>query len=131
MNKVILIGRMTKEAELRSTQSGKSVAQFTLAVDKYVNGEKQADFFNVVVWDKQAENVAKYCGKGSQLGICGTLGNRSYDDKDGNKRYITEVTAQEVQFIGSKAEAVKTAPNEPREDFREPMQSVEAEDIPF
>ena len=96
MNKVILIGRLTKDPELRYTPgNGTAVTTLTLAVDNYNSktGEKGADFIPVVIWGKQAENTAQYMIKGSQIAISGRITTRSYDAKDGSKRYVTEVVA--------------------------------------
>lgn len=106
MNQVILTGRLTKDPELRTTQSDKQVASFTLAVDKYGEG---ADFINCIVWGKQAENLCKYQEKGSQIGLSGRIQVRSYEDDKGNKRNITEVVADSIEFLGSKK---KDAPTE-------------------
>ena len=96
MNKVILIGRLTKDPELKYTPgNGTAVTTLTLAVDNYnsKSGEKTADFIPVVIWGKQAENTAQYMSKGSQIAISGRITTRSYDAKDGTKRYVTEVVA--------------------------------------
>ena len=102
MNKVILIGRLTKDPDLRYTQSGAAVCSFTLAVDRPFTqgGEKQADFINIVVWNKAAENCAKYLAKGRQAAVEGRLQIRSYDGNDGQRRWVTEVVADRVEFIG-------------------------------
>ena len=101
MNKIILIGRLTKDPELSYTQGGKAVCKFTLAVDRPYNGEsKEADFINIVVWNKAGENAAKYLAKGRQTAVEGRLQLRSYDGNDGKKRYVTEVIADRVEFIG-------------------------------
>ena len=105
MNKVTLIGRLTKDPELRYTSSNIAVASFTLAVDRgYTspNGERQADFLNIVVWRKPAENVKKFLTKGSQVAVDGSIQTRSYDDQNGQKRYSTEILANSVEFLGSK-----------------------------
>jgi single-strand DNA-binding protein len=102
MNKAILIGRLTKDPELSTTQSGISVCKFTLAIDRpYKNseGEKEADFLPIIVWRVQAENCGKYLKKGNQCAVSGSVQTRTYDDKDGNKRYITEIVADNVQFL--------------------------------
>jgi single-strand DNA-binding protein len=102
MNKVVLVGRLTKDPELRFTPgTGKAVATFTLAVNRRFKspGQPEADFISVVVWGKTAENTANYVGKGKLLGVSGTIQTRSYDAKDGTKRYVTEVVADEVQFL--------------------------------
>lgn len=99
MNQVILTGRLTKDPELRTTQSDKQVASFTLAVSKY---EEKADFINCIVWGKQAENLCKYQEKGSQIGLSGRISVRSYEDDKGNKRNITEVVADSIEYLGTK-----------------------------
>lgn len=106
MNKVILIGRLTKDPELRYTSSNIATASFSLAVDRNFtnqNGEREADFINIVVWRKQAENCKNYLSKGSQVAVEGRIQTRSYDGQDGQKRYVTEVVADNVQFLGTKA----------------------------
>lgn len=100
MNKVYLIGRLTKEPELRSTVQGVSVATFTLAVTREAK-DAGADFINIVVWNKAAENVHKYLHKGSQCAIDGRLQIRNYDGEDGKRHYITEVIANRVEFLDS------------------------------
>lgn len=104
MNKVILIGRLARDPELKTTQSGKFVATFTLAVNRRFKqeGQPQADFFNIVAWGKQAETICNYLDKGKQMGLSGRLQSRSYDAQDGTKRYVTEVVLEEFDFIGSK-----------------------------
>ena len=104
MNKVILIGRLSKEPELRTTPSNVSVATFNLAVNRPYNPEKEqqeADFINCVVWKKQAENLVKYCHKGSQIAIEGRIRTRNYTANDGTKRYVTEVMCSSITFLGS------------------------------
>ena len=105
MNKVFLIGRLTRDPELRYTGNNTAVASFSIAVNRnFTNqsGEREADFINIVVWRKQAENVKNYLSQGSQVAIDGRLQTRSYDDQNGNKRYVTEVIADNVEFLGSK-----------------------------
>ena len=102
MNKVILIGRLTADPELRTTTNGTSVASFRLAVDRRVKqqGQPDADFIPVVVWGKLAENVvAKYCSKGRQIAVSGRLQTRTWTGNDGEKRYATEVIAEELQLL--------------------------------
>ncbi|WMJ80089.1 single-stranded DNA-binding protein [Clostridium sp. MB40-C1] len=102
MNKVVLIGRLTKDPELRFTPgNGKAVASFTVAVDRKFSssGQKEADFIPVVVWGKQAEATANYMSKGKLIGVSGRIQTRSYEAKDGTRRYVTEVIADEVQFL--------------------------------
>lgn len=105
LNRIILIGRLVRDPELRHTQSGKAVANFTLAVDRdrsNAQGEKEADFIDAVVWDKQAENVAQYLGKGRLVAVEGRLQVRSYEAQDGTKRKAAEVVASSVQFLDKK-----------------------------
>lgn len=107
MNKIMLIGRLTKDPELRYTQSGTAVASFTLAVDRRFsnqNGEREADFINCVAWNKSAEFVANYFHKGKQMALEGRLQVRSYDGNDGQRRWVTEVVAEQVEFVGSKSD---------------------------
>lgn len=101
MNRVILVGRLTKDPDLRYTTNGVAVATFTLAVNRAfsTNGEREADFINCVVWRKAAENVANYLKKGSLAGVDGRLQTRHYDGQDGKRVYVTEVIAESVQFL--------------------------------
>lgn len=113
MNKVFLIGRLTRDPELRYTSSNIAVATFSIAVDRNFSnaaGERETDFINIVVWRKQAENVKNYMHKGSQVAIDGRIQTRSYDDTDGKKRYVTEVVADNVQFLDSKGSRDASAP---------------------
>ncbi len=105
MNKVFLIGRLARDPELRYTGNNTAVASFTVAVNRtYTNqaGEREADFINIVVWRKQAENVKNYLSQGSQVAIEGRLQVRNYEDQNGQRRYVTEVIADNVEFVGSK-----------------------------
>ena len=102
MNAVVMIGRLVADPELRYTGSGKAVATMNIAVDrafKGPDGQKQTDFFAVVAWGKIAENCANYLSKGRLVGIRGSIQNRSYDAQNGSKRYVTEIMADEVQFL--------------------------------
>ena len=105
LNRVVLVGRLTKDPEFRTTQSGVDVATFTLAVNrnfKSKNGEQQADFINCVVFRKQAENVNNYLNKGSLAGVDGRLQSRSYENKEGQRVFVTEVVCDSVQFLEPK-----------------------------
>ena len=104
MNKVILVGRMAKDPELKQTSTGNVVGNFAVAVDRRFkrDGQPTADFFNVVAWNKPAELISQYLHKGDRIALNGRLQTRSYDAKDGSKRYITEVVLEEFDFIGSK-----------------------------
>ena len=107
MNKVFLIGNLTKNPELNNTGSGISVCKFTLAVSRrFSNGDgvRETDFLPVIVWRAQAEHCNKYLKKGSKAAVCGSIQTRSYDAPDGSRRYITEIVADEVQFLSTKAE---------------------------
>jgi single-strand DNA-binding protein len=102
LNRVILIGRLTADPELRYTQNGTAVTNFRLAVDRpFTNqsGEREADFIPIVVWDKQAENCANYLNKGRLVAVDGRMQVRSYDAQDGTRRWVTEVVAQDVRFL--------------------------------
>ncbi|MFB2258694.1 single-stranded DNA-binding protein [Staphylococcus aureus] len=105
LNRTVLVGRLTKDPELRSTPNGVNVGTFTLAVNRtFTNaqGEREADFINVVVFKKQAENVKNYLSKGSLAGVDGRLQTRSYDNKEGQRVFVTEVVADSVQFLEPK-----------------------------
>ena len=105
LNKVILVGRLTRDPDLRYIQSGEAVANFTLAVDRpFTNqkGEKETDFVRIVVWKKQAENCAQYLNKGSMAAVDGRLQVRNYEDNSGEKKQAVEVVAERVVFIGGK-----------------------------
>ena len=139
MNKVILLGRLTKDVEMRYTQtSNVAVASFSLAVNRKFTKEgeeQQADFINIVAWKNLAENASKYLKKGSQVLITGRLQIRNYDDEQGQKHYITEVVAEEFDFVEPKKTAdinmlTGVAPNElPIIDNSEEITS--GDDLPF
>ena len=103
MNKVFLIGRLSRDPELRHTTSGTAVCQINVAISRPVSQgrEPETDFINVVVWNKQAENVAKYLAKGRQIAIEGRIQTRNYDNNEGKRTYVTEVIASNVEFLGS------------------------------
>ena len=118
MNKVVLIGRSTKDAELRHTQSGKSVSTFTLAVDrdfKNAQGEKETDFIPCVAWGKLAEICERYITKGKQVAVAGRIQTRNYEGKDGQKRYITEIILSEMKLLGSRQDGQAPSGFEPVE----------------
>ncbi|MDE7394678.1 MAG: single-stranded DNA-binding protein [Clostridiales bacterium] len=121
MNKCILVGNLTRDPELTQTNSGISCCKFTLAVNRnYVNtnGEREADFINIVTWRGLADNCGKYLSKGSKIALCGQIQTRSYEDKDGNKRFVTEVVADDVEFI-----------NTSKNDAAEPKQAAQTEQM--
>ena len=138
MNKVILIGRLTRDPELRYTQSNIATATFSLAVDRTFsnqNGEREADFINIVVWRKQAENCKNYLQKGSQVAIEGRIQTRNYDGQDGKKVYVTEVVADNVQFLGAKNSNQgandTTTPYDFKQDTDESNTSTDVSSDPF
>ena len=105
MNKVILVGNLTRDPELTETPNGIAVCRFSIAVSRdYANseGNRETDFFNITVWRGRAENCGKYLRKGNKVAIVGSLQNRSYEDKDGIKRNVTDVIANEVEFLTPK-----------------------------
>ncbi|EAF2260848.1 single-stranded DNA-binding protein [Listeria monocytogenes] len=115
MNRVVLVGRLTKDPDLRYTPAGVAVATFTLAVNrpfKNAQGEQEADFINCVVWRKPAENVANFLKKGSMAGVDGRVQTRNYEGNDGKRVYVTEIVAESVQFLEPKQNAVEgSTPN--------------------
>lgn len=134
MNKTILMGRLTKDVELRQTQSGTPVASFTMAVNRRCakEGQQDADFLNCVAWRQQAEFISKYFHKGNMIAIIGNLQSRSWDGEDGKKQYVTEVIVDEVYFTGEKKEA-NTGENNGEfnaSDFQE-LTNIDDGDLPF
>lgn len=135
MNKFLGIGRLTKDVELATTNKGTNVAKFTVAIDriKKAGEDKETDFLNVVAFSKLAENCNKYLKKGSLCCICGQVQNRSYEDKDKVKRYITEIIAEEIEFINSPNNSEsKNEENsvEPAPMFKD-IKKVDDEQLPF
>jgi single-strand DNA-binding protein len=131
LNQVVLIGRLTKDPEMRYTQNGTAVTSFTLACDRPFTtgtGQREADFIPIVVWRKQAESCGKYLSKGSLTAVVGRIQTRSYDDQNGQKRYVTEVVADNVRFLptgqGNPNGAFQPPlPDEPPMPIGGPMQS--------
>ena len=140
MNKVCLVGRLTKDPELRSTTSGRAVCQFTVAINRTFtnqNGQREADFIPVVVWDKSAENLARYMHKGSLVSVDGRIQTRNYE-KDGQRRYVTEVVADNVQFLDSKSSGSSAGNDDfggfndvSPSDFSSQMPTTEVKNDPF
>lgn len=113
LNRVALVGRLTRDPELRRTGSGKAVTSFNLAVERnFKSDDQEADFINCVCWGKIAENTERYCSKGSMVSIDGRIQTRNYDNSQGQKVYVTEVIADSVQFINTRKEN-QTAPQAP------------------
>ena len=122
LNRAILMGRITKSPELKTTPNGVSVIQISIAVDRDYTPkgqEKQTDFINVVAWRNTAEFIAKYFEKGQLIALTGSIQTRSYTDNQGNKRSVTEVIADQVYFCGGKNENKKTEPTFDERDFEE------------
>ena len=138
MNKVILIGNLTRDPELSETNSGISVCRFGLAVNRAYSssdGERETDFFNITAWRGTGENVAKYCKKGSKVSIVGSLQVRQYEDKEGVKRTATDIIAQEVEFLTHKSrndEDYGAPPPEPAKKGRANLEPIDDDDdLPF
>ncbi|WP_288846655.1 single-stranded DNA-binding protein [uncultured Fructobacillus sp.] len=142
INRVVLIGRMTKDVELRYTQSGTAVGSFTLAVNrpfKNNDGEREADFINAVIWRKQAENFANFTGKGAQVAIEGRLQTRNYENNQGQRVYVTEVVVDNFSLLESKAEADKrraeNGTSQPAQQSSAPVNNggidISDDDLPF
>lgn len=129
LNRVVLVGRLVKDVDLRYTPNGVAVSTFTLAVNRtFTNqqGEREADFVSVVVWKKQAENAANYLSKGSLCGVDGRIQTRNYEGQDGKKVYVTEVVAEGVQFLEPK----KDNQEQPSSRQEEPF-DVNDDNLPF
>ena len=128
MNKIILLGRLSKDVEVRYTQANNTmVASFTLAVNRRFKqeGQPEADFINIVAWSKLAEFCSKYFKKGQQVSIVGRLQTRTWEDGNGQKRYVTEVVAEEVYFADSKKEETTQTP------VQEQFEITNSSDLPF
>lgn len=137
MNKCIMIGRLTADPELRTTQSGVSNCNFKIAVQrrfKDSNGERQADFFTCVSWRQTAEFVSRYFHKGDMIAVEGSMQNRSYDAQDGSKRYVTEMMVDNVEMCGgqkSKSDNVDAIAAQARQTFGAGFTEVDDDDLPF
>ncbi len=137
MNRVFLIGNLTKDPEVTTTSNDVTNCRFSVAVTRRynsANGNKETDFFTVVTWRGLADNCGKYLRKGSKVGICGSIQNKNYEAADGTKRYSTEIVADEVQFLSSRNEAEEV--NELPEasagrSARPELKPVEDDDLPF
>lgn len=132
MNKVILIGNLTKDPEISTTTNGVSVCRFSLAVTRRytnANGDREADFINIVVWRALADNCHKFLRKGSKAAVVGNLQSRMYDAPDGTKRYVTEVVADEVEFISTKNADTAEAKKDEEEVTK--LEPIDDNDLPF
>lgn len=132
MNKVLLMGRITKDVELRQTQSGTPVASFTIAVNRRFakEGQQNADFLSCVAWRQQAEFIAKHFGKGKMIAIVGNLQSRSWEGTDGKKQYATDVVVDEVYFTGEKKEEAQGGDNSNPFAGFQPVDTEDG-DLPF
>ena len=144
MNKAFLIGNLTRDPELRTLPSGVSVCTFTIAINhKFVNqqGVREADFLNIVAWRQLGETCARYLSKGRKVGVTGSIQTRSYDAQDGSKRYVTEIVADDVEFLSSVQDNNQARQNEAVPPPPEPMgfapqanggfTEVEDDELPF
>ena len=138
MNKVVLVGNLTKDPELTTTNNGVSLCKFTIAVPRRFagnDGEREADFLPIIVWRAQAENCYKYLKKGSKAGVVGSVQTRSYDAPDGNRRYITEIIAEEVEFLSSRNGGddfqVEKPINEDKKDVVNKFEPIDDDNLPF
>ena len=134
MNKVYLIGNLTRDVELAQTPSGVEVARFSIAVSRQYqdsNGERQTDFFNCVAWRGLAETIAKYCKKGSKVAVCGSIQLRNYEDNQGIKRQAVDIIVQDCEFLTPKQEEL-TENRKTSTKFKPQLTPVELDDtIPF
>ena len=141
LNRALLVGRLTRDPELRRTGSGKAVTSFNLAVERnFKSDDQEADFINCVCWGKIAENTERYCSKGSMVSVDGRIQTRNYDNSQGQKVYVTEVIADSVQFISTRNNNTATAAqapvnnyvhNEPIQQFEDNELVMEEDDIQF
>lgn len=130
MNKVILIGNLTRDPEITTTSNGVSVCRFAVAVSRRFasnDGSRETDFLNVVVWRALADNCHKFLKKGSKVGIVGSIQTRNYDAQDGTKRYITEIVAEEVEFLNTNRADGST--DKPEEVSK--LQPIDDDNLPF
>lgn len=136
MNKVLLIGRLTKEPEIRHTQNGATVVSYTLAVNRRIQtpGQPDADFISCVAWNKTADLMAQYLHKGSLIGVEGRIQTRSYDNQYGNRVYVTEVMTESIQFLEPKNEGKQNTGYQPNNTVGyDPNETsdINADDLPF
>ena len=144
MNKVLLIGRLTKEPEIRHTQNGATVVSYTLAVNRRIQtpGQPDADFISCVAWNKTADLMEQYLHKGSLIGVEGRIQTRSYDNQQGQRVYVTEIFTESIQFLESKNST--SSNDQPDIGYQEPQQSnnttgydpnetlnIDSDDLPF
>ena len=136
MNNVILSGRLTKDPEFSTTNNGINFCRFSIAVErKFANddGEKEADFINIVTWRGLADNCNKFLRKGNKINVVGSLQTRTYDAQDGSKRYVTEVVANEVEFLSPKSENENKNPTESqkKQEILKKFDPIDEDNLPF
>lgn len=136
MNKIILIGNLTKDPELSTTNNGINYCRFALAVQRRfqnAGGERETDFINIVVWRGQADNCHKYLKKGSKACVVGSLQTRSYDAQDGTKRYVSEVVADEVEFLSTRSSSDTSSSSSNNSDNNDSgeLQPIDDDTLPF
>lgn len=138
MNKVFLIGNLTRDPELTETSSGTQICRFGMAVNRQYtssDGERETDFFNVTAWRGTAENIARYCRKGHKVAVLGSVQIRSYEDRDGVKRTAVDIVAQDVEFLTQRAhdgDGVSNEPTSSRSGRKPQLQAFDDDgDIPF
>jgi len=124
INRVILIGNLVRDVDLRYSQNGTAIANFTLAVNDGYGDKKTVDFIRVTAWKKTAENVANYCGKGSKVAVEGRLKQQNWEDKDGNRREKVYVNAQQIMFLNTKQQQTDEGYSMDSDNYRD-------EDVPF
>lgn len=132
MNKCILVGNLTKDPELTTTSNGVAICRFAIAVSRrYANadGERETDFLNIVVWRTLGENCHKFLKKGSKVGVVGNIQSRSYDAADGSKRYVTEIVAEEVEFLSTRQS--DDQPKSSSGDEVAKLQPIDDDGLPF
>ena len=135
MNRVILIGNLTRDPELSETPNGVPVCRFSIAVSRdyaNANGTRETDFFNITVWRGRAENCGKYLKKGNKVAVIGSIQNRSYEDKDGIKRNVTDIIANDVEFLTPKnAQGEMEDEPAPSKKERPELQAIDDNQLPF
>ena len=142
MNKVVLIGNLTRDPELTTTANGVNFCRFTIAVSRNFSssdGEREADFLPIIAWRAQADNCYKYLKKGSKVAVVGSVQTRNYEASDGTRRYVTEIVAENVEFISTKAASTDgeddgqkaPTPKEEKEDVVAKFEPIDDDNLPF
>lgn len=131
INRVVMVGRMTRDPELRRTGSGNAVTSFTLALNRNYNSadRQQADYIPCVVWNKVAENVERYCSKGSLVGVEGRLRSRSYDNAQGQRVFVVEVVCDSVQFLETKSQRERMQAQSSQPQMQQPQMNNQFQDM--